>query len=361
MARNRPGHRFWFGRYTSATPVPGLPTNDNKRAELRRRLRVMEREWGQAMASAATRGDARILNYFQDPAGSEMWSRWDMQDHPPDILITNYSMLNIMLMRGVEEGVFDLTRAWLQENPANLFHLVVDELHSYRGTPGTEVGYLLRALLDRIGLTPDSPQLRIIATSASIEDDSDSRLYLEQFFGRDPDSFKVISGRQQRFPAGARGLAREAARFARAGAVLQADVEAAARELTPAPNGWPAATLASALTEMGALEAVRKAGELRTIHRRATGPACLRRERGRGPRRSQGPRALPGRRQNRRGRTAPATGALLLPQCRAALGMHEPRLRGQVRPHTGGGGPAAGRPAIHRTSAVLWLVPGRRA
>ena len=104
MARNRPGHRFWFGRYTSATPVPGLPTNDNKRAELRRRLRIMEREWAQATASAAARGDNRILNYFQDPAGSEMWSRWDMQDHPPDILITNYSMLNIMLMRGVEEG-----------------------------------------------------------------------------------------------------------------------------------------------------------------------------------------------------------------------------------------------------------------
>ena len=84
-----------------------------------------------------------------------MWSRWDMQDHAPDILITNYSMLNIMLMRGVEAGIFDQTRSWLQADPSHVFHLVVDELHTYRGTPGTEVAYLIRVLLDRIGLRPE--------------------------------------------------------------------------------------------------------------------------------------------------------------------------------------------------------------
>ena len=71
-----------------------------------------------------------------------MWSRWDMQDDPPDILITNYSMLNIMLMRPVEDPIFRQTREWLAEDRRNTFHLVVDELHTYRGTPGTEVGYL---------------------------------------------------------------------------------------------------------------------------------------------------------------------------------------------------------------------------
>jgi ATP-dependent helicase YprA (DUF1998 family) len=100
--------------------------------------------------------------------GGEMWSRWDMQDHPPDVLITNYSMLNIMLMRSVEAPIFDQTRQWLQQDPSHIFHLVVDELHTYRGTPGTEVAYLIRVLLDRIGLAPDSDQLRIIASSASV-------------------------------------------------------------------------------------------------------------------------------------------------------------------------------------------------
>ena len=76
-----------------------------------------------------------------------MWSRWDMQDHPPDILITNYSMLNIMLTRDLEQPIFEKTEEWL-EKPDSVFHLVVDELHSYRGTAGSEVAYLLRTLFN---------------------------------------------------------------------------------------------------------------------------------------------------------------------------------------------------------------------
>src|SRR5262249_247938 len=133
-----------------------------------------------------------------------MWSRWDMQDDPPDILITNYSMLNIMLMRSLEGTIFDQTRAWLRSDPTrHPFHLAVNELHTYRGTPGTEVGYLLRSLLHRLGLTPDSPQLRIIATSASMEaSDPKSLEYLEQFFGRDRSSFRIIDGKRATFPVG---------------------------------------------------------------------------------------------------------------------------------------------------------------
>ena len=106
--------------------------------------------------------------FFPRFDGGEMWSRWDMQDAPPDILITNYSMLNIMLMRDVEAPIFDMTRPGLLRIQANVFHLVVDELHTYRGTPGTEVGYILRVLYERLGLNPDHPQLRIIASSASL-------------------------------------------------------------------------------------------------------------------------------------------------------------------------------------------------
>jgi ATP-dependent helicase YprA (DUF1998 family) len=141
----------------------------------------MDVEWTRAEVAAQARNDPRILDYFQNPNGSEMWSRWDMQEAPPDILITNYSMLNIMLMRGVEAPIFDATRLWIAASPNNIFHLVVDELHSYRGTPGTEVPYLLRVLLDRIGLKADSEQLRIIASSASLESGATGLRYLEEF------------------------------------------------------------------------------------------------------------------------------------------------------------------------------------
>jgi ATP-dependent helicase YprA (DUF1998 family) len=126
-----------------------------------------------------------------------MWSRWDMQDHPPDVLITNYSMLNIMLMRSVEASIFDKTRQWLQADPSHVFHLVVDELHTYRGTPGTEVAYLIRVLLDRIGIAADSAQLRVIASSASVASGATGLEYLEAFFGRDRNRFQIIGGTPQ--------------------------------------------------------------------------------------------------------------------------------------------------------------------
>jgi Lhr-like helicase len=264
---NRMGHRFWFGRYTGITPVSGPQASNSKRNELRRRLQDMDLEWNRARASAAARSDPRILYYFQDPDGSEMWSRWDMQDTPPDILITNYSMLNIMLMRSVEDGVFDATRRWLASDKRNLFHLVVDELHSYRGTPGTEVGYLLRALLHRIGLTPDSPQLRIIATSASIEkNDPGSLDYLEQFFGRDRSSFAIVPGYPLAFASPPGGLSPHAAALAALGRDLDLDEAQAARSFEAA-IGLPASadssdiTLARCLDHIQAFEPVRQAAQ----------------------------------------------------------------------------------------------------
>ncbi len=262
---HRGRHRFWFGRYTGATPVSGPQNNQNKRQELRRRLREMHGEWTRAVASAQRTGNDEILTYFQDPDGSEMWSRWDMQDAPPDILITNYSMLNIMLMRSLENNVFDATERWLAaDREKHIFHLVVDELHTYRGTPGTEVGYLLRALLQRLGVEPDSPQLRIIATSASIEaNDPRSFEYLEQFFGRDQSSFNIIDGRKSTFPTGRGSL--QARPFVDFGRILAAeDLQSAVTQLAvdtlASPTGpSPERQLGEVLRTTGALEQIRLA------------------------------------------------------------------------------------------------------
>ncbi len=186
LRENRQGNLVYFGRYTGRTPVSG-ERNSSSTARLRRDLRSI---YDDAQAVAGTKAE----HFFQSMDGAEMWSRWDMQDSPPDILITNYSMLNIMLMRAIENPVFDATRRWLRQSREHIFHLVVDELHTYRGTPGTEVAYLLRVLLDRLGLAPDSDQLRIIASSASLDSGTTGLRYLEQFFARRRDRFRVIGG-----------------------------------------------------------------------------------------------------------------------------------------------------------------------
>ena len=186
LRAHRHGNQIYFGRYTGRTPVSGEQNTGNT-GRLRDELRSIHQDARAVAGSAAER-------FFQRMDGSEMWSRWDMQEYPPDIFITNYSMLNIMLMRGIETNIFEQTRAWLSESPDNVFYLVVDELHTYRGTPGTEVAYLLRVLLHRIGLTADSDQLRIISSSASLESGTSGLEYLEQFFGRDRGRFCVIGG-----------------------------------------------------------------------------------------------------------------------------------------------------------------------
>ena len=192
LRAHRNGNQIYFGRYTGRTPVSGTRVASNV-GRLRDELRSVHRD-AQAVAGKAAE------RFFQSMDGAEMWSRWDMQDAPPDILITNYSMLNIMLMREIETCIFDQTRAWLAQSPEHVFHLVVDELHTYRGTPGTEVAYLLRGLLDRLGLGPNSAQLKIIASSASLESGPKGLEYLEQFFGRDRSRFRVIGGSSYLIP-----------------------------------------------------------------------------------------------------------------------------------------------------------------
>lgn len=182
----RNGHRFYFGRYTGATPVSG--TKEKSKSRLAEEKRQLTKDW----IAAKNSHDGDLLYHIpcMEQDSAEMWDRFSMQDNAPDILITNYSMLNVMLMRENEADIFADTKKWLQEDKTNVFHLVIDELHTYRGTAGTEVAYLLRVLLDRLGLSPDSPQVQFLATSASLEENMQSMEFLSEFFGIEKESFK---------------------------------------------------------------------------------------------------------------------------------------------------------------------------
>jgi Lhr-like helicase len=197
------GNRLFFGRYTSATPVPGYLTHprrpDNAR-EIDRVARRVER-----VANAMTRfnqdqDDARRHDaghpdddptryLFPATDGGELVARWDMQQTPPDILVTNVSMLGTMLSREIEGPMFARTREWLETDPDAYFFLVLDELHLIRGSAGTEVAGLLRALVQRLGLGEPAirHKLRILASSASLPlegaDGERSLKYLYALFG----------------------------------------------------------------------------------------------------------------------------------------------------------------------------------
>jgi len=200
---------FYFGRYTGSTwggttnVLNGLDSGKrakvNQAADDIRKIEKEREELETAMLEDGKTPDdiAEALGQFHDPRCGEMLTRWDMIGAAPDILITNTSMLNIMLMRSEEEDIFNQTRDWLRDDPDAVFNLVVDELHSYRGTQGTEVALVVRNLLDRLGLAPDSPQLRCIGTSASLDGEEGSQ-YLEEFFGVDATTFSILPGEPTR-------------------------------------------------------------------------------------------------------------------------------------------------------------------
>lgn len=188
LKQKRSGNRFYFGGYNSRTRVSGVitPTREQRLIQY---LDGADQDFQAIRAS-----HPKYTPLFQDPRGSEMASRWYMQDYPPDVMITNFSMLNVMLMRDIEAGLFSRTRAWLEGGNDRVFTLVVDELHSYRGAAGTEVALIIRVLLDQLGLAPNDPRLKIIATSASLGEETKSREFLEGFFGARGSSFALLAG-----------------------------------------------------------------------------------------------------------------------------------------------------------------------
>jgi Lhr-like helicase len=188
LDRNRGGHRFYFGRYTSRTPVAG-PVDSNRQRRLAKQLTTMSKR------ARRVRDDEEKRFFLPQLDGAEMRSRWDMQAAPPDILITNYSMLNVMLLRGIEEQMFAATAEWLGGGDDRVFTIVLDELHMYRGTPGTEIRFLLRNLLERLGIAQAPDKVRFLAASASAGGDSDAfERFIEGFFAQPRSRFSVLPG-----------------------------------------------------------------------------------------------------------------------------------------------------------------------
>jgi Lhr-like helicase len=126
------------------------------------------------------------------PDDPELLTRHEVLGAPVDVLITNYSMLEYMLMRPLERPIFDKTRFWLAENPAERFLLIVDEAHLYRGAAGAEVALLLRRLRARLGITSD--RLQVICTSASFDSPEYAKTFAAQLTGKDRADFETVIG-----------------------------------------------------------------------------------------------------------------------------------------------------------------------
>lgn len=115
-----------------------------------------------------------------------------LRQSPPDILLTNYKMLDYMLVR---PGDMDL---WKLNRPDTLKFLIVDELHTFDGAQGTDLACLIRRLKSRLR-TPES-HLCCIGTSATLgsEGKTDDLIKFGQdVFGEPLDAACVIKEYRQ--------------------------------------------------------------------------------------------------------------------------------------------------------------------
>ncbi len=92
---------------------------------------------------------------------NELLSRDEMQARPPHLLLTNYAMLEYLMLRPADHVFFNGPTAQYWR------FIVLDEAHVYDGASGTELAMLLRRLKDRI-VQSQRGRLRIVATSATL-------------------------------------------------------------------------------------------------------------------------------------------------------------------------------------------------
>jgi len=92
-------------------------------------------------------------------------NRETIRKHPPDILLTNYKMLDFLLMRQEDSPL------WAHNTAGTLQYLIVDELHTFDGAQGTDLACLVRRLRDRLEC---GDELACVGTSATVGEDTDA-------------------------------------------------------------------------------------------------------------------------------------------------------------------------------------------
>ena len=211
------GRKIQFGMYTSRTPYHGV--YDEKKNDRRIRpiidyfvkLKKENKDLYEELSQKGriptkdlegfSSGGTKKERYRTQRGDTELYTRQEMlfpneNGGVPDLLITNYSMLEYMLLRPIEQPFFENTRKWLNADKENQLLVVIDEAHLYRGAQGAEVAMLVRRLLNHLGIGQD--RVRFILSSASLGDPEKLKVVGAEFgsnlTGADQQTFEIITG-----------------------------------------------------------------------------------------------------------------------------------------------------------------------
>ena len=127
------------------------------------------------------------------PFFPQLITRPQIRQTPPQILFTNPTMLNYMLVRAEDKTI-------LEKSQGKLKWILLDEAHTYTGSSAAELSLQIRRVLDAFGVTID--QVNFAVTSATIGDEKDPatqlklKTFVSQLTGKPLDSIVIIGGRR---------------------------------------------------------------------------------------------------------------------------------------------------------------------
>lgn len=185
LQRHRPGIKVII-----LYPMNALATDQGKR--LAETIWGDERLKGKITAGLFIGEGKNKTKYPKDMGPANIIENRDsIVDSPPDILLTNFKMLDYGLMRSNFHNLW----TYNLEDPSLLKFLVLDELHTYDGAQGTDVANLIRRLKLKLSIPKD--HLCPVGTSATIgSGDSAKQLlteYAQTVFGEAFDDEAIIS------------------------------------------------------------------------------------------------------------------------------------------------------------------------
>lgn len=168
-----------FGFYTSRTETE----HEDAEESLRKELETYESSELQDLFTSFDKVNLSTRDRLIEEAVKKIQtiqaiSRRDIWDWPPHILVTNYSMLEHMLIRPTERNQVFVASS------AKFKMLVLDEAHTYNGSTGSEVSMLLKRL--KASMSISDGNIRCIATSASLGEaaiDEQVKTFAGELFG----------------------------------------------------------------------------------------------------------------------------------------------------------------------------------
>ena len=163
-----------FARFTGQTP----DTQTDYLRTLRETFREEMADAGLTQHELQQKVEQRVAERVKADPPNRLNHREQIRSNPPQVLVTNFSMLEYLLERPVDAPIFENAR---------LKFLVLDEAHAYRGIQATEIAFLVRRLKDRLRIE----NLTCIGTSATLGKQGDAgsetkvRRFASDLFGED--------------------------------------------------------------------------------------------------------------------------------------------------------------------------------